>query len=281
MHVGKVRSELVRSLVETRLGVLSTDGAWIGMHPRLALVYLAALADRVAQGNDLATVTDQATSHGVLNGWTMETLARVLLADDSAERPAATVDDITAMYAAVAILTVIPAGLSDVPVERIVRARRTLAAEFDAFRDHLASLADQLGALAQIEDPAILRTRLELLVQRDLRRSTDDLERGLRQLGLEPARAVLGMKSLELPATAAAAASGAGLPIAAGQAGLVAAQLVASGVHSHRQGRDRRRGAAGYLLGLREELNPTGVVDRVRRMFRRASDPAGPAPHRS
>ncbi|ADP78968.1 DUF6236 family protein [Pseudofrankia inefficax] len=277
VHLGKLRPELADRLTATGLGVLSDNRFWVGLHPRLAQVYLTALADRVARANDLATVTDQPSSYGALNGWTLETLARVLLTDDADERPATTVEDVAAMYAAVAIATVVPAGLGDVPVERIVRARRTLAVEFDAFRDHVETLTDQLGAMTSNEGPEFVRARLKLLVERDLRRSTADLERGLRQLGLEPARAVLGMTSLELPAAAAAVASGAGLPLAAGQAGLVAAQLIASSAHAHQQARDQRRGAAGYLLGLQEELNPTSVVDRVRRMFRRVSDPALPA----
>ncbi|MBL7550212.1 hypothetical protein I6A60_20345 [Frankia sp. AgB1.9] len=46
-------------------------------------------------------------------------------------------------------------------------------------------------------------------------------------------------------AAAAAVASGAGLPLAAGQAGLVAAQLIASSAPAYQQARDQRRGAAG------------------------------------
>lgn len=79
------------------------------------------------------------------------------------------------------------------------------------------------------------------------------------------------MKTLELPAVAAAAASGAGLPIAAGQAGLVAAQLIASTIHARQTAADRRNSAAGYLLGLHRELTPANTVNRIRKVFRRAA----------
>lgn len=119
---------------------------------------------------------------------------------------------------------------------------------------------------------AVLRARLEVLAGRDLRQPVAELETGLRKLGLEPVRAVLGMKTLQLPAVAA---TGAGLPIAAGQSGLVAAQFVASSIQAYQAAQQRRRSAAGYLLGLHRELSPRGVVDRVRRLFRRASYQAG------
>ena len=109
------------------------------------------------------------------------------------------------------------------------------------------------------------------MTERDLLRPTADLDRGLRRLKLQPARAVMAMKSLELPAVAAAAVSGVGLPVAATQAGMAAAQFIASSIQVQQIAEERRRSAAGYLLGIRGELNPTGIVERVRRMFHRAS----------
>ncbi|HEV2371501.1 MAG TPA: DUF6236 family protein [Streptosporangiaceae bacterium] len=275
VHVGKIPPHLIDALVETRLAVPSDDRFWIALHPRLASVYLAALAERIAQANAMPVVTDQSFAYGALNGWQLDTLARVLLSEDSDRPPAARPPgQVAALYGALAVQAVVPEGLSGIPAERIVRARRALAAEFDAFCVHLDSMAGQFAELAAIEDVAILRARLEVLAGRDLRQPTAELETGLRKLGLEPARAVLGMKTLQLPAIAAAAATGAGLPIAAGQGGLVAAQFVASSIQAHQTAQQLRRSAAGYLLGLHQELSPRSAVDRVRRLFRRASSQA-------
>jgi len=220
----------------------------------------------------MPVVTDQPDSYGALNGWKLDTLARVLLSDDTDDYPPDRADgEVAALYATLAIQAVVPKGLESLPVERIVEVRRKLASEFDAFCAHLDSLSVQFTELAQVEDPVILRARLEVMVGRDLLRPTSDLDRGLRQLDLQPTRAVLGMKSLELLAIAAAAVSGAGLPVVAGQAGMAAAQFIASSIQTRQAAEQRRRSAAGYLLGLRGELNPAGVVERVRRMFRRAS----------
>jgi hypothetical protein len=191
----------------------------MGVDPQLADVYLAALAERVARANGMPLVTDQPRAHGALNGWDVETLARVLLAGDADDMPAAREPDgIAALYAAVAISTVVPRGLADVPVKRII-----------------AAMAERFTELAEIESPEVLRARLKILVERDLRRPTATLEAGLRQLGMEPARAVLGMNSLALPATAAAVAAGAGVPVAVGQAGMVAAFRSEGGARRRRR----------------------------------------------
>jgi hypothetical protein len=268
----KLSPSLTEKFLDTGLGVLSDDRAWMGVDPQLADVYLAALAERVARANGMPLVTDQPRAHGALNGWDVETLARVLLAGDADDMPAAREPDgIAALYAAVAISTVVPRGLADVPVKRIIAARRMLADEFDSFREHLDSMAERFTELAEIESPEVLRARLKILVERDLRRPTATLEAGLRQLGMEPARAVLGMNSLALPATAAAVAAGAGVPVAVGQAGMVAARFIGSGLRARRSSREMRRSAAGYLLGLRLELDPRGIVERVRRTIRHAA----------
>jgi hypothetical protein len=237
-----------------------------------AAIYLSALADQVARANGMPVVTDQISSYGTLNGWSLDTLASVLLTDESetpdADRPEG---GIASLYAAIAIKAAVPAGIEALPAEKIVEIRHKLAPEFDAFCAHLDSLTGQFTELARIEDPGILHARLTIMAERDLLRPTADLDRGLRALKLQPARAVMAMKSLELPAVTAAAVSGVGLPVAAGQAGMAAAQFIASSIQARQIAEERRRSAAGYLLGIRGELSPTGVVARVRRMFRRAA----------
>jgi len=262
----RMRNQLIRA------GLGRPGGAdWVVVAPELAAVYIAALAERVAAENDLAAVTDQPEAHGVLNAWDITTMAQVLLGDYQDEAPLDT-DQVGVMYAAVAIRTVVPARIGDIPVKKIIEVRRKLAAEFDGFRDHLASLAEKLAELGRIRDPSVLQARLELMVGQDLRRPTEDLEQKLRQLGLEPARAVLGLKSLELPAAAAAAAASAtALPLTAGEAGLVAARLISSGLGARTARRQARASSpAGYLLGLQKQLTPGGIVDRLHRMMRRA-----------
>lgn len=269
IHIEKMNYDLVNELEGSRLGIRA-DSDWIVVAPALASVYTAALAEEVANSNDLAVVTDRPSAYGILNGWDTETLAQALLGDDPKDEPALKAEEIGALYAAVAIKTVIPAGIADIPVEKIIKARRSLAQEFDTFRDHLNTLTDRLAELGQIKDPSVLQARLELMIDRDLRRPAGDLEQKLRQLGFEPEQAVLGMKSLELPAAAAAAASALALPPGAGQAGMVAARLIATAARSRAQRRQMLRSTpAGYLLSLEKQLTPGGIIERLRRTLLR------------
>jgi hypothetical protein len=272
VHMRKTGRRLTDAMVRAGLAVLSPNRSWLGMHPRLAAVYLTALADSVAQANKLPVVTDQEQAYGVLGGWDIDVLARVLLTDEadeqSQDRPPT---DVARLYATAAIQTVAPQRLGSVSASEIVRIRRTLAEEFDVFGQHIDSVADELAGWEQIDDPGVLQERLQVLVDRNLGRPLADLERGMRKLRYEPARAVLGLMSVGVPATAVAAVVGLGLPAVVGQAGLIATRIVVAGVRAHETARGLRRSAPGYLLGLREELNPVGVVDRIRRTIRRAA----------
>lgn len=278
IHTEKLTWDLREELIASGLGSGSGPD-WVIVAPDIAMVYTAALAEQVAESNDLAVVTDVPRAYGTLNRWDVEQLASALLGDDPPDGPALEADEVGALYAAVAIRTVVPASLDDIPVDRIIRARRKLAPEFDAFRDHLALVTNRLAELGSIKDPSILQARLELMVGRDLRRPAQDLEDKLRLLGLEPAQAVLGLKSLELPVAAAAAAGAVGLPPGVGQAGMVAARLVSSGVQSRRQRQQMLRSSpAGYLLGLEKHLTPGGIIERLRRTMTRAGKATRPFP---
>jgi Family of unknown function (DUF6236) len=160
---------------------------------------------------------------------------------------------------------VIPADIEHVPAGKVVRARQTLSAEFEAFRAHVDALGEEFARLDDIGDPGILQLRLESIVERDLVKPARELERGLRRLGMQPVRAVFGIKSLELPAIAALAAQAVNVPPAVGAGGAIALQLVASARAARRAAAEQRTSAAGYFLGLRRELSPVGALARVRR----------------
>jgi len=237
------------------------------MHPHLVAVYSSALAHRIAQANDLALVTHDPRLFALPSNWTMDELSAALLGDHP---PTMRADGGTtaAMYAFAVTQAVVPANIEHVPAEKIVLARRRLSDEFQAFRAHLASLADELTTIGSVEDVTILRSRLELLAERDLVKATHDLERGLQALGLQPVRAVLGLKSLELPAAGALVAHAANLSPVIGAGSAVVFQLVASAGRARREATTQRVSAAGYLLGLRRQLSPAGALARVRRALR-------------
>jgi hypothetical protein len=269
IHLSKVPPSLVRRLVAAdlaRTGIGRQGYTWIQMHKDLTAVYMTHLADQVARSNDMSVVTDQPGLHGLLNGWRTKRLAEVLLDGDF--RPSAGAGDAEQLeetYAVLAIRTYVPANLATVPVERIVKAREVLLPEFHAFRDHLESLHGHFAEIAQVQDPNVREAKLQILLESKVRVPGADLEQTLRKLGFEPAQAVLSAKTPALPAVVSAL----GVPALVAHGAMVAGGFVSAVVAGERAASAERRNAHGYLLGLREELDPRGVVDRLRRTFRR------------
>jgi hypothetical protein len=274
LGVAEPHYSFVRRLSDLRLAWMSrfdpltgtrADEGWVGMHPHLVAVYSCALAFRIARANGLAPVTHDPRLLALPIDWTMDEIAVLLQDPASIEAPPHASVPVTGMYACAALRAVLPDGIERVPVETIVRVRRTLSDEFDAFRVHLGEMSWELAQLEEVEDPGVLQARLESLVDRDITRSVRELEHGLRALGLEPVRAVLGLKSLELPAIAALGAHAMNLSPIVGAGGAIAVQLLASIGTVRRTAAEQRTSAAGYLLALRRELDPVSAVTRARR----------------
>ncbi|MFJ4190583.1 DUF6236 family protein [Kitasatospora sp. NPDC089509] len=236
------------------------DVKWVGMHPHLVAIYSCVLADRVARANALTPVTDDPQLFTLPRQGTVEELASALLGNRRR-----TVGPIVDLYACAALQAVIPQDILQVPVEAIVRARRELADEFDAFRAHLQGMGEDFAELGSVEDPAILQARVEAMVNRDLTKPTRELERGLRTLGMTPVRAVLGLKSLELPAIAALSAHALDVSPVAGAGGMIAVQLFSSTRAALRTSAEQRTSAAGYLLSLQREFESAGLLTVLRR----------------
>ncbi|MGV9339883.1 DUF6236 family protein [Streptomyces sp. NPDC003688] len=254
-------------LVETGLAITAHDDdgrRWMGMHPRLAAVFLTALAHHVADANQAQLVTDQPDNLGDAEGWTTEAIAEDLLDGPTWGAPRRySTDEVAAMYAVLAVQAVVPASLENVPVEKIVAARKMLHTEFDEFRAHLDSLTDEFTRLAQTDDPGILGVRLEALADRHVRLPLADLRRGLRSVGLQPIQATMGIKSLKVPVLPAAAAATFAIPDTAAQAGLLGVLILSSVVQARTAAQQLRSSAAGYLLGLHRHVHPRSIVDRV------------------
>jgi hypothetical protein len=249
---------------------------WLAMDTRLAEVLLTALASRVAEGKGLGLVTDEVDAHARLGlNRAGEPGSALLDEPDSGARDddpePRSGDVLVSRYAVAALETVLPAGLDQVRVEQIVQARRALDAEFGAFRVHLASAAAALEAAAAIADES--ERRDAVLAELDvagLSRDIAELERGLRTLSLSPVKTVFSTQSFGPPAIITAGAVAAGATPAMLLGAGVGMVVVGSVRAARREARTMRTdGPQGYLLGLREELNPQGVLDRVRHAARR------------
>jgi hypothetical protein len=88
LDLGKFPNAIARQL--DRLGLQLYDGYHVMMHPRLAAVYLAVLADVLARENGMTPITDQPVHCAAAYGWTIDALAEILLTDEHPPGSAAT-----------------------------------------------------------------------------------------------------------------------------------------------------------------------------------------------
>jgi hypothetical protein len=85
LHISKIEGELRNILLKRGLGTHRTgkgaDSQWIGMHPRLANVYMSALAETLASHEPFNAnpITNDLTNYFVVGGFTFERLAQTLL----------------------------------------------------------------------------------------------------------------------------------------------------------------------------------------------------------
>jgi hypothetical protein len=264
----KAPASLVNALEARGIGVVREQGPsgwpwyWLGVHPDLARTYLTLLAQLIADDNGMPVVTDQVGPPGSPTAWTTHAVADDLLAQGLFPTYGRAEPTARELYAAVALNTVVPANLDRVPVRHIVKARTELAPHFRAFRDHLDELAAVFDELDTTRNAEVLLARVKQLANDKILQDVATLERELRDLRLEPVKATLRLKSFELPAVVAAAAHtlphAQPLPVLL-DAGVVSACFFTALAQTRRASREKRRGAAGYLLGLHDHFADTGL----------------------
>ncbi|MFD9353466.1 DUF6236 family protein [Streptomyces sp. NPDC060031] len=283
VHPGKMTYGLAQRLADVGL-LVSRSYQWrraddgkvlhtsdLAMHHRLAGAYLAILADVVARENGMTPVTDQASFCAAPLGWTVEAMAQILLADDnetSAEGPT----DSSHMFAVLALQTVVPRDLAEVPVERIIEARRRLLPELMRYREFLDSLTPDFVEISAVRDHEVRAAKLRNHVESKIGQPLETMERELGRLGLQPVRAALSLQTLAPSAALGVLAGTLHLPSSVTSAGVVAGCLVGAATSALDQRRQVLAGhPASYLLNLRHELGPSDAVAQIRSAIRRAA----------
>jgi hypothetical protein len=242
----------------------------MAMDRRLAAVYLAVLADVTARDNQMTLVTDQPLMCAATAGWTVEAMAGILL-DGNDGAPGGTVPDYSHGFALLALQTVVPDNLANVPVERIIEARRRLGPGLLRYREYLDSLAADLAEISQVPDPGVREAKFANQVESRVKAPIDTMERELGRLGLKPVRAIVSLQTLAPPAVIGLLANSAGLPPIVTSAGVAAGCLAgATSTALDQRKQVLASHPAGYLLGLRQELSTSDTVARIRAGIRRA-----------
>jgi hypothetical protein len=149
----KMSDDLRSVLVTSNLALSDPmDRRWFGMHPRLADVYVTAMADQLAVEQGLYPVTDEALDHVAVGGWTMERLAQALLDDIELVDSAPTAREVETIAAYVAIESVIPKDIGAVSIERILKFREKYPRERASFQRYVHEFVKPREWLDDITD---------------------------------------------------------------------------------------------------------------------------------
>lgn len=187
LHFSKFSSQFIDMILRNGLGELHDGyyGRWLGMHPELANVYMCLLVNDLARHESLHPVTDQDLPHEALLEWSADRVAQVLLGI----RPRRQYRDATHKFMTAAVEAVVPEGLADVPVEKILELRETFPKDFHRFRAHIGDRFTELRADTTTD--LHINVALDELVRAEL----SELEDKLRSVKLIPRRVRVWLKA--------------------------------------------------------------------------------------
>lgn len=266
LYFEKMVPEVRNAIVDLGLGVAhGTDERWIGMHPRLAFVYMTALADRLGGECGLAPLTDVARGHVLTGELKVERLAQALLGDVSLVGTG-DIAEVEATAFEIALRMAIPTNIEDVPVERILEFRRKSVAERARFRKYVDDFLGAREWLADVRSRAMLEDRLRSEYETDLAPKVEELRSAMHDAGITTTLGAFA-KRFVVPVGASTLARALGLSVDPLLGVVSGAALAVAGVMQDRRKRTKgvlRHSPVAYLFRVEEELSPERLLRWVR-----------------
>ncbi len=267
VHGSKLDESLVRRLEEERLAMGHYDGVefWLGVHPRLAFVYMSALAEEAATVNGFSPTTDETLDHVAATGWSMHRLAatllddRSLLADDSDRSGGSFDGEAEAVLAMISISAVMPRDPTALTVHKIKQIRESSPLELSRFRSFLNTVAEGVPQLGESADPAAVAAHFAVAYEQDVRPQLMALEAEMRGRAIDTVEAAMGA-SIAMPPVLA------GVPMTSPLAFAIAGFFSLVPIV-----RAKRRDAkaafaaspAAYLYRLEHQLEPKSLLGQM------------------
>jgi hypothetical protein len=284
----KIKGDLRFSLIQNGLavpirgrGVGQEVGNAVQMHSKLAFIYLSVLAERMASIRSLYPITDEISAYLTVNGYSIDRLLQVLLGKDNSKshiksetlkRPY----EIETEMAIIALRTVLPQNIANVPVEKIIKLRNQHRDEMTIFQNYVRDLAINMEDLRSINDLTALKAHLETEYEKGLKPQLRDLKKCLKSVGIDTIEGLMNIRvglPVLLTTSGAYLAQSHAVPIA--DPVIVGAGAVAFSIIPML--RDERRkvkeavlsNPAAFLLYTQESLEPANFVSQITRYARR------------
>lgn len=282
---GKMTTRLRQVFLEKGLAQYAELGhdleklGFVEMHPRLALVYMEVLAEQMAHVRHLYPVTDEPILHRELSRSTVERLTNILLSKDGRDKHLTgiqlTDESIKICLADIAIKSILPRDIADIPTKKIIQLRNKYRDELINFQNHLQDFVEDLRNLQDIKDPATLDIFLTLEYEKKLRPQMEDLRKCLNSLAIDTGWSVLNVRAT-MPELATSLETYSPISPAnpvltgIGAAGAVAYSVIPTIRKQRRFARDIVNSfPAAYLLHIQEGLEPSrtlrGFISFMRR----------------
>jgi hypothetical protein len=145
VNVDKMHPSLRELLEREHLADMDQRPGWAGMHPRMVAVYMTALAQVMASQKAAFPMTDETIDYVSVSGPDVEHIARALLEDVAL--PKRTARDVEEAMVSVAIESVLPSRLADMPIDEVIDLRNRYAPHRVRFQDGMGKLVGQLSHL--------------------------------------------------------------------------------------------------------------------------------------
>jgi hypothetical protein len=264
----KIAEDVYTALDRTGLATLDRGGdpRWIGMHPRLAWVYMTALAEELSDQKGLRPLTDETRDHIALSGLSHERLAHALLADVLLVDSAPTATEIESVLVSVAFQAVVPEDLPSLSVDKVLQFRDKYPNERAQFQGAVAQLLESREWLRSIDDRGVLEDRLHDEYDKHWAANLRQLKESLKSIGINSFIGCFSLKStLPTAVLAGQAALGVSLdPIAAATAAIALGAIPVIR-DKRKEARDALQGSpVSYLYRMEQNLEPKKLWGRVK-----------------
>jgi hypothetical protein len=263
----KMSEDLRKILIESRIALTDPgDIRWIGMHPKLADVYMMALTDQLAGEHGLCPLTDETLDHIAISGCTVERLAQVLLPDVQLVENRANEREVEMYAASVALQSVLPRDLAQLPVEKILAFRDKYPAERGAFQKLVADFLKPREWLNEVKDKQDLTARLQSEYEKTMKPKLDELRQNLHDTRIDTVYGCFNAKLL-LPSLAPKAVSALGLgidPLTATVAGFAWVTIPILRDKRKVMQQTLRSADVSFLYQVEENLTPKTLAGRIK-----------------
>ncbi|HYD40221.1 MAG TPA: DUF6236 family protein [Anaeromyxobacter sp.] len=262
VFVEKMSEDVYRAMKQSDL--CSTDtprGQWIGMHPRLAWVYMTALAEQLAGERGLRPLTDETRDHLAVSGLSTERLAHALLGSVALVDSKPTPTEIETTLISIAFRSVVPADPAALAVDKVLAFREKYPNERAAFQDAVTSFLGSREWLKSIADPHVLEQRLRDEYEKSWATKLEDLRDKLAEVGIDTVLSCFNLKAV-LPAGVVAVAGALAVPlnpIAAGVAGLALGAIPALRDKRKTARQELKASPVSFLYRMEQDLAPKDV----------------------